>query len=332
MFIDKINPMLFTSKILCILIILLLHGSVWAKGNNSSHQLQEMYASVVEKAMPAVVTVYSLKQVGNRYTENGVGSGFFVSRQGHVVTNFHVIAQADALALKLSDGTVLNAHVAGTSQDTDLAVLKAEGKSTYKYLKFADTRKVKAGHYAIAIGAPFSLSQTVTTGIVSHKGRALGKHYQEDYIQTDASINPGNSGGPLLNIDGEVIGVNDCILSPGNRRSPGSVGIGFAIDGNLAARVVKKIMLSPQKTVPFAGMTFEGTTTITRILPKSPAERAGLKAGDTILQIDNKPVNSLVELQRLIISFYNPGDSANLIVHRQGKRLKTTIKFAVPRK
>ena len=319
---------IITSAIFCIV----LGTTCCGGGSISPLQQQDAFAAVAEKAMPAVVTVYNLKHIHGNYSHNGTGSGFFVSKQGHIVTNFHVIAHADALAVKLVDGNVMPAAIVGVSQDTDLAVLKVGGKRSFPYLKFADTRKVKVGHYAIAIGSPFSLSQTMTTGVVSHKGRALGKHFQEDYIQTDASINPGNSGGPLLNIDGEVIGVNDCILSLGNRRSPGSVGIGFAIDGNLAARVVKKIMLSPQKTVPFAGMTFEGTTTITRILPKSPAERAGLKAGDTILQIDNKPVNSLVELQRLIISFYNPGDSANLIVHRQGKRLKTTIKFAVPRK
>ena len=315
------------SKLLFIVLLMMFAFALYA-GAGSPLQMQEAYAAVAQKAMPAVVTVYNLKYVHGNYSLNGTGSGFFVSKQGHIVTNFHVIVQADAWAVKLADGNVMSAAIVGVSQDTDLAVLKVSGKRSFPYLKFADTRKVKVGHYAIAIGSPFSLSQTMTTGVVSHKGRALGKHFQEDYIQTDASINPGNSGGPLLNITGEVIGVNDCILSPGNRSdSPGSIGIGFAIDGNLASRVVKKIINTLQKTMPFAGIVLEGSTEITKVLPKSPAARAKLKAGDVIIQIDNKKVVNTAEIQKIIISFYNPGDSAVFIIKRNGKLLKKTIKF-----
>ena len=193
-------------------------------------ELQEKFAAVAEKAMPAVVTVYA-----SGFSRNGVGSGFLISADGVIVTNFHVIQHADILAVKLADGKQFPSKIIGVSQPTDLAVLRISSKEKLPFLKFADTSKLKIGHYAIAIGSPFALSQTMTTGIVSFKGRKLGLNYQEDYIQTDAAINPGNSGGPLLNINGEVIGVNDCFIAPRSAgKSSGNVGLGFAIDGNLA--------------------------------------------------------------------------------------------------
>ena len=306
-----------------------------AEPSSSPKQLQEMYARVAEKALPAVVTVYSLQSVGSSFRTHSLGSGFLVSPDGFIVTNFHVIAGADALTVKLATQKVIRARIVGTSQAVDLAVLKIEGKEKFPFLTFSDTRNVKVGHYAIAIGSPFSLAQTVTVGIVSHKGRELGLNYKEDYIQTDASINPGNSGGPLLDIDGNVIGVNDCIISPkryaGTR---GSVGIGFAIDGNLASRIVTKIIRSATVPRAFAGILMRDDEklklpVIIKVVAGSPAEQAGLAVGDQILQMDSRSVSSAQEVQAAILNNYVPGDKASFVVRRNGKQIKKTVQFSL---
>ena len=239
------------------------------------------------------------------------------------------------MAVKLATKKVIKARVIGTSRAVDLAVLKIEGKEKFPFLTFSDTRNVKVGHYAIAIGSPFSLAQTVTVGIVSHKGRELGLNYKEDYIQTDASINPGNSGGPLLDIDGNVIGVNDCIISPkryaGTR---GSVGIGFAIDGNLASRIVTKIIRTATSPKAFAGILMRDDEKvklpiIIKVIAGSPAEQSGLAVGDQILQMDSRAVFSAQEVQSAILNNYAPGDKASFVVRRGDKLIKKTIQFAL---
>ncbi len=288
---------------------------------------QEKFAAVAEKAMPAVVTVYA-----SGFSRSGVGSGFLISSDGVIVTNFHVIQHADTLAVKLADGKQFPAKIIGVSQPTDLAVLRISSKEKLPFLKFADTSKLKIGHYAIAIGSPFALSQTMTTGIVSFKGRELGLNYQEDYIQTDAAINPGNSGGPLLNINGEVIGVNDCFIAPRSAgKSSGSVGLGFAIDGNLARLVVLTILKSrlPQ---PSLGITMpeyhkNSPPVISGVLPKSPAAQAHLAVGDCILKIDRHKVSTIRELKLLVTAVYNPGDEVVITFKRNKKILRTKLKF-----
>lgn len=318
-------PHLFFS--LCIL----LWG--WSGLCASPKQMQDAYAKVAEKALPAVVTIYSLQNIGGSYKSQSVGSGFLISEDGFIVTNYHVISQADVLAVKLASGKVLRAETTGTSKGTDLAVLKINGKPNFPFLTFADTRNVKVGHYAIAIGSPFSLSQTVTVGIVSHKGRELGLHYKEDYIQTDASINPGNSGGPLLNIDGDVIGVNDCIISAGanvDRRS--NTGIGFAIDGNLANRIVTRIIRIAKEGIPFAGFIMQddektNCPIVVRVISGSPAESSGLKEGDHIVKIDSTVVSTIQEAQATILSKYLPGNKAIFEIRRNSKLLNIIIQF-----
>ena len=297
-------------------------------------QLQDAYAKAAEKALPAVVTVYALQKTGGTFRTAGVGSGFFVTDDGYIITNYHVIERANALAVKLSTGKLLCAETSGVSQATDLAVLKIDTDGEHcPFLSFSDTKKVKVGHYAMAIGSPFALSQTVTVGIVSHKGRELGLHYKEDYIQTDASINPGNSGGPLLNIDGDVIGVNDCILAPGHEIGAGGcVGIGFAIDGNLAAKVASNIIRRAKKGIPFAGFVMENDEkanlpVVVKVTAGSPAEIAGMKKGDRIMQIGPIPVSSILEAQSAILSNYVPGDTAEFKILRDKGSLKITVQF-----
>ena len=193
-----------------ILCLLCLFSSIChLSGQGNLSEKQESFAAVAEKAMPAVVTIYSIQFQGGKAVPVNVGSGFFISADGYIVTNYHVIEKAQALVVKTAKSQTFPATVTGVSQRTDLAVLKISHRGRVPYLRFADTDKVKVGHYAIAIGSPFALSQTMTTGIVSYKGRELGLHYKEDYIQTDAAINSGNSGGALLNMKGELIGINE---------------------------------------------------------------------------------------------------------------------------
>ncbi len=302
-----------------------------ATDHNIRSSLQETYAAIAEKAMPAVLTVYSLRYNGNRLQENGIGSGFLISDDGYIVTNYHVIQDANSLMVKLFDGKVAQAKIVGVSQRTDLAVLKISAATRLPFLKFEDTHNVKIGHHAIAIGSPFALSQTMTTGIVSYKGRELGLHYEEDYIQTDAAINLGNSGGSLLNIQGDVIGINDCLIAPQNKSS-GNVGIGFAIDGNLARIVVLSIIKSQFPQKPFIGIRMrefgkKSPPIISEILKQSPAASSDLLAGDFILKIDNKKVSSVWDFQTTILALYSPGDEVFFTFLRNNKEMCTKVKI-----
>ena len=296
----------------------------------SARSLQDAYAAIAEKAFPAVVVVGNYRYNGRTFVRTGVGSGFLVRADGTIATNHHVIKNAAAIAVKLSDKEIVPAKVIASDPDIDLAVIRIYVNRKLPYLKFADTAKVKVGHYAIAIGAPFSLSHTMTTGIVSHKGRKLNGGYYEDYIQTDAAVNPGNSGGPLLDITGKVIGINSCILSPDGQ---GNAGIGFAIDGNLAKKRIDSMIRSSSKSRPVAGFGMRDTAPpgrgaqITRLVKNSPAEKAGLRPGDVIVKIDNRPAANIYDVQSVILSFYNPGDTAEFIFSRKGKIMKTELRF-----
>ena len=299
-------------------------------GEQSPKSFQDAYAAIAEKAFPAVVVVGNYQYNGRTFVRTGVGSGFLVRADGTIATNYHVIKNAAAIAVKLSDKEVVPAKVIASDPDIDLAVIRIFVNRKLPYLKFADTTKVKVGHYAIAIGAPFSLSHTMTTGIVSHKGRKLNGGYYEDYIQTDAAVNPGNSGGPLLDITGKVIGINSCIISPDGQSN---AGIGFAIDGNLAKKRIDSMIRSSSKSRPVAGFGMRDTAPpgrgaqITRLVKNSPAEKAGLRPGDVIVKIDNRPAANIYDVQSVILSFYNPGDTAEFIFSRKGKIMKTKLRF-----
>ena len=306
-------------------------------GRNDQPELQTTYVAVAKKAMPAVVTVNAMIHKGGYSERLGVGSGFLVSENGFIVTNYHVIRGADHLVVKMYDGKTIRAEVTGVSKRADLAVLKIPAKGKLPFLKFADTDKVEIGHCAIAIGSPFALSQTMTTGIVSFKGRELGLHYKENYIQTDAAINPGNSGGPLLNLSGEVIGVNDCLISPGvDKGAAGNVGIGFAIDGNLARIVVLSIIKSKLPERPCLGVVMkefdkDSPPVLAEVLEGSPAATAGLKPGDRILKVDKREVSTVWDVQTAVLALYEPGDIATITFSRNGKVLKTKLKIGAIR-
>lgn len=298
--------------------------------DNSARSLQDAYADVAEKVFPAVVVIEKYKYNGRTFVRLGTGSGFIVRPNGYIATNYHVIKNGDAIAVKLADKQIVPAKVIGTDPKVDLAVVKISTPRKLSCLKFTDTAKVKVGHYAIAVGAPFSLAHTMTTGIVSHKGRKLSGNYYEDYIQTDASINPGNSGGPLLDINGRVIGVNSCIISPG---AGGSVGLGFAIDGNLAKQRIDTMIRSDSGEQPCAGMGIRDTVPpgrgarISRLVKRAPADKAGLQVNDIIVKIGSRPVANIYDAQSVILNYHHRGDRAEIVFIRGGKTMKTTIRF-----
>ena len=298
---------------------------------SDAHSLQETYAHVADKAYPAVVVVLNCQYNSmGRLVEAGTGSGFFVRNDGVLVTNHHVIEGARGLGVRMLDGKLMPATVIGTSKAADIAVLKVEVSRKVPYLRFADTSKVKVGHYAIAIGAPLSLSHTMTTGVVSFKGRKLGVNNNEDFIQTDASINPGNSGGPLLNIDGQVIGVNTCGIMPGGT---GSIGLNFAIDAKLVQRILGGILNRGFRERPRLGMTVEEIiggkgVKVTAVTRGGAAESAGLRVGDIITSIDQYAVQDIFQFQAFVLTNFSSGDTTAMDVlrHGQKKTLKLTFK------
>jgi serine protease Do len=242
--------------------------------------------------------------------ERGLGSGVIVDPNGLIVTNNHVVSKADEIKVFLSDKREFKAKLIGTDAKTDIAVLKieAEGLPT---IPWADSDKLEVGEFVLAVGNPFGLTQTVTLGIVSALGRAAGIAEYEDFIQTDAAINPGNSGGALVNVHGELAGINTAIYS----QSGGNMGIGFAVPSNLARSVVEQLVkhgkvvrgwlgvsiqdLSPELAPQF-GLSEPKGVLINEIMENSPAKRAGLERGDVIIEYDGKPVENAAQLRNAV--------------------------------
>ncbi len=263
------------------------------------------------------------------------GSGFLVTANGFIMTNAHVVKGADKITVVLNDGKELDATLIGADSHTDIAIIKVQGDN-FPYLKLGNSEIMDVGEWVIAIGSPFQLEASVTVGIVSAKGRQNLKITDfEDFIQTDAAINPGNSGGPLLNLDADVIGINTAIVS----RSGGYMGIGFAIPSNLAKNIMNQIIDKGSVTRGFLGVSLqpidkdiadafnlpkpEGAL-ISEIVKDSPAEKAGLKQGDIIIEYNAIPVKSL-QTFRNEISLMNPGTKVNLKVNRKGEILSIPV-------
>jgi Do/DeqQ family serine protease len=286
-------------------------------------------APMLERVLPAVVNVssktrvqvrspffddpffrrfFDLPDVPQERVQQSLGSGVIVdAARGLVLTNNHVIERADEVTVTLADGRVLNAEIVGRDPDTDVAVLKVPA-ARLSALPLANSDRLRVGDFVVAIGNPFGLGQTVTSGIVSALGRSglRGLGYQ-NFIQTDASINPGNSGGALVNLRGELVGINTAIFSP----SGGNVGIGFAIPANLARNVMNQLLAFGEvqrgslgvqaqnldaRLARALGLAEGRGAVITQVVPDSPAERAGLKPGDVITQIADKPIGSADDL------------------------------------
>lgn len=267
----------------------------------------------------------------------GLGSGVIISEDGYIVTNNHVVAQADGLKVTLSDGRELDVEkVVGTDEKSDLAVLKVNATGLVA-AKFGDSEALEVGDWVVAIGSPFGLAQTVTQGIVSATNRADMQITQyDDFIQTDAAINPGNSGGPLLNLQGEVIGINTAIAS----RSGSYNGIGFAIPSNTTRRIVESLIRNGRMIRGFVGLALAPLdrdrlekenlpsdlrgVLVEEVSPNGPAAKAGLKPGDVITGVDKKAVDSVPGLRNIIAST-NPGTSAAFRIQRGGKAMEIPV-------
>ncbi|AWL94544.1 MULTISPECIES: Do family serine endopeptidase [Bradyrhizobium] len=260
---------------------------------------------------------------------NSLGSGFIIDTSGVVVTNNHVIADADEINVILNDGTKIKAELVGVDKKTDLAVLKFKPTKPLVAVKFGDSDKLRLGDWVVAIGNPFSLGGTVTAGIVSAKNRDISSGPYDSYIQTDASINRGNSGGPLFNLDGDVIGVNTLIISP----SGGSIGIGFAVPSKTVAGVVDQLRQFGELRRGWLGVRIQSVTDeiaeslnikpargalVAGVDDKGPAKPAGIEPGDVVVKFDGKDVKDPKDLSR-VVADTAVGKEVDVIIIRKGK-------------
>jgi serine protease Do len=268
---------------------------------------------------------------------NSLGSGFIIDPSGVVVTNNHVISEADEITVILTDGTRLKADVIGRDQKTDLAVLRVKPTKPLTAVKFGDSDKIRLGEWVIAIGNPFSLGGSVTAGIVSARNRDINSGPYDNYIQTDAAINRGNSGGPLFNLEGEVIGVNTAIISP----SGGSIGIGFAVPSKIVQAVVSQLQQYGEIRRGWLGVKIQQVTDeiaeslnlkpargalVAGVDDKGPAKPAGIEAGDVIVKFDGKDIKEMRDLPR-IVADTPVGRDVEVVIIRKGKEEKKTVKL-----
>jgi serine protease Do len=266
-----------------------------------------------------------------------LGSGVIVTKDGYILTNNHVVEDADEINVTLDSFEEYEAKIVGRDAKSDLALIKIEPKHDLQYVTFGDSEKLRVGEWVLAIGNPFGLQQTVTAGIVSAKARSINNESYGNFIQTDASINPGNSGGPLFNLQGEMVGVNSAIYS----RSGGNIGIGFAIPVNMVKKVFTQLKESGKVTRGWLGVMIQQVTPdlaekfglerpigalVGQVIPDSPADKAGIKAGDVILSYNGKEISQMSMLPALVANT-DVGYKANLDIIRDGKNQTITVEI-----
>ena len=267
--------------------------------------------------------------------QSGIGSGFIVDSDGTILTNYHVVDGAQKLSVTLSDGKNYDAKVIGRDQKSDIAVIKIDAGRSLPAAPLGDSDRLEVGEWVMAIGNPFGLDHTVTSGIVSAKGRNIGQGPYDNFIQTDASINPGNSGGPLINLRGEVIGINTAIFS----QSGGNVGIGFAIPSNSVKELLPQLRdkgkvvrgfigASVQKVSPEIAETLNINPArgalVADLVKGGPAERAGVKTGDVIIEFDRRPIKDSADLPQQVARVA-PGSAVQIKVIRDGKETSLSL-------
>ena len=315
------------------------------------------YSDAVRKAVPAVVNIFTSKEIksqrhpflddplfrhffGDRLEEEpqraaSLGSGVIVSTKGYILTNHHVVEAADEIEVALVDGKKLKARAVGSDPETDIAVLQVEG-GPVPAITFGDADALRVGDVVLAIGNPFGVGQTVTGGIVSALGRTgLGINTFENFIQTDAAINPGNSGGALVDVGGNLVGINTAIFT----RSGGSMGIGFAIPVSTTRMVLEQIVkngsvtrgwigVEVQEISPAVAESFRLQSTrgalIAGVLRGGPADKAGMKPGDVLVEVEGRPVADPTSMLNLVAALA-PGDTARMKLKRAGKDLNASV-------
>ena len=314
------------------------------------------FADLAEQVSPAVVNIQTSKTVtgtgfplpqpfeeffgnpfgspgrGRQFKVPSLGSGFVISADGYIVTNNHVVADVDSIKVALLDGVELDATVVGRDPKTDIALIRVETDRDLPFLPLGDSESVRPGDWVVAIGNPFGLGHTVTAGIVSGKARNIGQGPYDDFIQTDAAINPGNSGGPLVNLSGEVIGINTAI-------NPRANTIGFAVPVNMAKGILPQLRATGHVTRGWLGVVIQAITPelaeqfelddesgalVSRVLPDAPADKAGIERGDVIVEFDGEPVEEWRDLPRLVAGT-GVGKSVKVVVLRAGKRKKMQV-------
>lgn len=313
------------------------------------------FVELAKKVGPTVVYVYTTQKVKSgmgwfdqddfwrhffgfpfekerEYTRRSLGSGFVISPDGYILTNNHVVAQADKIKVKLSTGREYDAEVKGTDKDTDLALIKIEAKETLPVAVLGDSDKLEVGEWVGAIGNPFGLEHTVTAGIVSAKGRVIGSGPYDNFIQTDASINPGNSGGPLCNLAGQVVGINTAIVAHGQ-------GIGFAVPVNMAKEIMADLKTKGSVTRGWIGVSVQEITPeiatnlglatpegalVTDVFPGGPADKAGIKAGDVIVSVASERITNVRSLL-YSVAHQRVGSKVPVEIIRSGKNLTLSV-------
>ena len=318
------------------------------------------FSNVTKKVMPSVVSVFTSQEVkvsqhplfnnpnfreflglGDQFEEQtkrktGLGSGVIISPEGYILTNHHVIAAADEIEIALDDGRNAKAIIIGSDPETDLAVIKIDMKGLPS-ITFGHSDQAKVGDIVLAIGNPFGLGQTVTMGIISALGRTLGINTYESFIQTDAAINPGNSGGALVDIKGNLIGINTLIYS----QSGGSLGIGLSIPTVVAKQIMEQIIQTGNVTRGYIGVEVQDLTKelaesfkltgtegalIAGVRQKGPADNAGIKPGDILIAVEGKPVTSSSDMLNLI-AVLSPGQTATFMVLRNQEEKSFKIRI-----
>lgn len=319
------------------------------------------YSAAAQKVMPAVVNIFTTSEIknpnnafmddprfrfffGDQFEDNApqqassLGSGVLVSHDGYILTNHHVVEAADQIEVAMSDGRKAKGHIIGSDPETDLAVIKIELGDNLPAITFGQSEQAQVGDIVLAVGNPFAVGQTVTMGIVSAvKRNHLGLNAFENFIQTDAAINPGNSGGALVDVNGNLIGINSAIYSPNG----GSLGIGFAIPVSTAKKIMEQIILTGSVTRGWIGVAVQEITPelaesfklgkiqgvlISEVVRGGPADQAKVKAGDILISVDNKPLIDSSAMLETIASL-PPGKSVSLKLLRNQKEVMAQVKI-----
>jgi serine protease Do len=362
------KPILKASSLLAAILVLTL---AWGPASTPSPAMAttlapDTFANIAQKYSPAVVNISTQKtfkgdsrreffgpgpmpsprdpfwdffekfmpEIPHPRTQRSLGTGFIIDPKGLIITNDHVIKNADKIKVKMAgqDGKEYTATVKGRDPQTDIALLQIDSKGTFPYLVLGNSDEILVGDWVVAIGNPFGLGHTVTQGIISAKGRVIGAGPYDNFLQTDAAINPGNSGGPLLNLQGEVVGINTAIVASGQ-------GIGFAIPSSLAKDIIQQLKekgkvvrgmlgvmvqtVTPEMAKAF-GMSEPKGALVAEVHPNTPAAKAGIKQEDIIIEYNGHPIEQMNELPRLVAAT-PPGTKTTVKVLRNGKEITIPI-------